>query len=210
MASDAVSASTELDIFATKAVQTLTLEMTETAYKPIASLDQSDLEFLIPADHDTYIDLNIHLYIRGKLIKTDGAELENPDHTTVTNNFLHSIFSQCSITRNGITITPATDLYKYRAYLETLLTYVSDAADSHLTKAFWYLDKGDMLPCDPTAPNATNDGFIARWQRINHSKEVEKMGRLHSDICNVPDTLTSRRLDADKIEKGQTGIFLDE
>ena len=45
MAADAVSASTEFYIFATKPVQTSTLETTETAYKPIASLDQSDLNF---------------------------------------------------------------------------------------------------------------------------------------------------------------------
>ena len=51
MASDVVSASTEFDIFGTKPVQTWTLETTETAYKPIVSLDQSDLEFLIIADH---------------------------------------------------------------------------------------------------------------------------------------------------------------
>ena len=134
MASDAVSASTELDIFATKAVQTLTLEMTETAYKPIASLDQSDLEFLIPADHDTYIDLNLQLYIRGKLTKADGADLENTDHTAVTNNLLHSLFSQCNITLNSVTINHAADLYHYRAYFETLLTYGIDAVASHLKR----------------------------------------------------------------------------
>ena len=66
------------------------------------------------------------------------------------NNFLHSLFSQCSITLNGVTITPAAKLYRYRAYLETLLTYGSDAAASHLTNTYWYLDNGNMLPCDPT------------------------------------------------------------
>ena len=75
MSADVVSASTEFDIFATRPVQSSTLEMIETAYKPIASLDQSDFEFLIPADHDTYIDMNIQLYIRGKLTQADGKDL---------------------------------------------------------------------------------------------------------------------------------------
>ena len=61
MVADVVSASTEVDIFATRPVQSSTTETTETAYKPIASLGQSDLEFPIPANHDTYIDLNIQL-----------------------------------------------------------------------------------------------------------------------------------------------------
>ena len=41
-------------------------------------------------------------------------------------------FSQCGIILNGTQITQATDLYNYRAYLETLLTHGSDAAESHL------------------------------------------------------------------------------
>jgi len=47
--------------------------------------------------------------------------------------------------------TQASEPYHYRCYLETLLTYGSDAAASHLTNSFWYLYGGDMLPCDPTA-----------------------------------------------------------
>jgi hypothetical protein len=31
----------------------------------------------------------------------------------------------------------------------------------------------------------TNTGFVARWNRIKQSKEVQLIGRLHSDICNV-------------------------
>ena len=75
MSADVVSASTEFDIFATRPVQTSTLETLETSYKPIAALDQSVFEFLIPADHDTYIGMNIQLYIRGKLTQADGKDL---------------------------------------------------------------------------------------------------------------------------------------
>jgi len=113
-------------------------------------VDQSVLEFLIPGDKDTYIYLDIQL-IRGKLTKADGTALDNTDFTAVTNNFLHSLFSQCSIALNGKLITQAAELYNYRSFFETVLTYGSDAAASHLTNGFWYLDDGDLLPCDPTA-----------------------------------------------------------
>ena len=79
MAADVVSASTLFHIFATRPVQTSTLETIDTAYEPIASLDQSNLEFLIPADRDTYIDPNIQPYIRGKLTKADGTDLDEKD-----------------------------------------------------------------------------------------------------------------------------------
>ena len=140
MAADLVSASTEFHIYATKPVQTSTLETVETSYKPIAALDQSDLEFLVPADQDTYIDLNIQLYIRGKLTKADGTDLELTDTSCVANNLLHSLFEQCNISVNGVMITHSADLYYYRAYLETLLSYGNEAAESHLTNAFWYRD----------------------------------------------------------------------
>jgi len=52
-----VSLSSELDIFAPSSSQTSVVETTELTYKPIASAEQSVLEFLIPADNDTYVEL---------------------------------------------------------------------------------------------------------------------------------------------------------
>jgi hypothetical protein len=72
MAAETSSVSSEFHIFAPKPVQTSVQETIETVFRPIASVDQSDLEFLIPAEHDTYIDLNIKLYVRGKLTRPTG------------------------------------------------------------------------------------------------------------------------------------------
>jgi hypothetical protein len=182
----AETASSELDIFGPKPVQSAILGTTQVTYKPTAGVEPSDLEFVVPSDNDTYIDTNIHLYIRGKLTEADGTSLDGSDFTAGTNNFLHSLFSQCSIALNGTTITPATDLYNYRSYFETILCYGSDAAATHLANAFWYLDDGNLLPCNPTTNDTKNNqGFIARWNRMKQSKEVQMYGRLHSDICNV-------------------------
>jgi hypothetical protein len=81
MSVEAVSVSNEFDIFATRPVQTSNIETTETAYKPIPSVDQSDFEFLITAD---------------------GTELDATDYSALTNNFLHCISSQYSIALNGV------------------------------------------------------------------------------------------------------------
>jgi len=83
---------TEFDIFAHKPVQTAILEMNALHYKPMATVDQNDLEFLIPAD-ETYIDLDIKLYVKGKLIGAEGKDFDATDFTAGTNNFLHSLFS---------------------------------------------------------------------------------------------------------------------
>ena len=87
-------------------------------------------------------------------------------------------------------ITQSGDLYHYRSYLETLLTYVRNAAASHLTNSFWNQERGDMLPCDPSTADKTaaakNLDFITRWDKIKQSNEVQLYGRLPSDFCNVP------------------------
>ena len=108
-----VSLSSEFALFAPRPIQTSVVETTEVTYKPIASVEQSELEFLIPVDNDTYVDLNIKLYSRGKLTKADGTKLDNTDFTAVTNNFLHSLFGQYSFSLNAVTVTQATELYKY-------------------------------------------------------------------------------------------------
>jgi hypothetical protein len=107
MAAEVLSVSSEFDIFAQKPVQTSVQETIETIFRPIALVDQSDLAFLIPAEHDTYIDLNIKLYVSGKLTTADGTDLDSTDFTATANNLLHSLFTQCSITLNGTTGTPS-------------------------------------------------------------------------------------------------------
>ena len=98
-----VSLSSDVDSFAPRPIQASNVETTLVTYKSIAYVEQSVLEFLIPTDNNTYVDLNIKIYIRGKLTKNDGTDLYNTDFTAVTNNFLHSIFIQYSIAMNGVT-----------------------------------------------------------------------------------------------------------
>jgi len=86
--------SCEYDIFAPKPVQSAILGTDVVHYKPIATVNQNDLEFLIPGDSETYIDQDIKLYVRGKIIGADGKDLDASDSTAGTNNFLNSLFSQ--------------------------------------------------------------------------------------------------------------------
>lgn len=120
----------------------------------------------IPADSDTYIDLHIKLFVRGKLVSGSGTDVDFSDHAAVVNNFIHSLFSQYNVTVNGVTVTQVGEHYNYRSYFETLLIYGNDAAASHLTNAYWYIDTGDT--------------------QLSASKDIQLYGRLHSDLFNVP------------------------
>jgi len=50
----------------------------------------------------------IKVYICGKLTKIDGTALDDKDFKSVTNNFLNSLFSRCTVSLKGTTITQAT------------------------------------------------------------------------------------------------------
>ena len=76
--------STEFEIFAPRPVQSSVLGTIEVPHKPLAGVEQSDLKFLVPAENDTYIDTNIKMFVRGKLTKPNGADLNASDFTAVT------------------------------------------------------------------------------------------------------------------------------
>jgi hypothetical protein len=58
--------SSEFDVFAKKPVQRSVLETTEVVYKPLAPVEQNDLEFVIPADPDTYIFWTLSYMLKAK------------------------------------------------------------------------------------------------------------------------------------------------
>jgi hypothetical protein len=151
-------------------------------------VDQSDLEFVIPGDAETYVDPDIHMSVRGTLVAQDGTALESTDSTTVVNNLIHSLFSQCSVSLNGVSVSSSKDLYNYRGYLKSIFTYGHDASHSHLTNAFCYPNERDFTAHNP--PNeATNRVYEARWKLTNNSAEIEIYGRAHGDLFNVPKLL---------------------
>ena len=54
------------DIFEFRAIQSSIVETIEEPYKPVAGVDQCDVEFLVPATSDMYIDPNMKVFIPGR------------------------------------------------------------------------------------------------------------------------------------------------
>ena len=76
----------EFDILPDRPIQTSVLGTVDTVYKPIDPVSQNVLKFLMPSDSDTYIDLNIKLYVQCKLVLGAGKDVDLTDTTAVTNN----------------------------------------------------------------------------------------------------------------------------
>lgn len=92
-------------------------------YYPVASTLNSDtapIEFDIQGEGDEFIDLSqTYLQVVCKFTKGDGSNLTGLNsNSTPVNNILHSLFTEIDVTLNGKIISPGTDTYPYKAYLE--------------------------------------------------------------------------------------------
>lgn len=177
----------ELDLFSVPATQTSVETGMYVDYHPVSSITGgAPIEFDVNATGDDYLDLaNSLLHVRAKIVKANGDNLEVANTVGPVNNFLHSLFSQVDISLNGTLITSSTNTYAYRAYIETLLSYGSDAKSSQLTSALFYKDEaGKMDKSNPLAENAVdkNSGLTKRQAFSATSREIDMIGRIHSDI----------------------------
>lgn len=167
----------ELDLFARPPTQKSVERSYEVQYRPISSLDGSNfIDFVIPTSKDEYVLLHeTYLYIK---LQTEigldkGKEIKLADWQTLrpVNNLLHSMFKQVELEIGGKEVTMGNSTYAYRAYLETLLGFSSNAKKSHLTSVLWEelaTERGQyFIPTDPT---------------LSKSRQVDLYGRIHFDL----------------------------
>ncbi|XP_056022006.1 uncharacterized protein F54H12.2-like [Ostrea edulis] len=185
-------------------------------YYPISSTLNSDtapIEFEIKGQGDEYLDLSqSYLQMICKFTKGDGTSLTGGNSTsTPVNNILHSLFSEIDVSLNGKVITPGTDTYLYKAYLEKLLSYSHRTLKTQMKACtLWEKDTaghmdevglaaltqpdkqfavaGDTLTINAVIPtpvypdNSKNVGLRKRHEKIDNSKVIVLMDRLHLDL----------------------------
>jgi len=174
----------ELDLFSVPPTQTSIESASYCNYHPLTSVaDGVPLEFEVSGSGDDYIDFgNTYLYLKVKLLRANGDNLDAADAVAPTNYFLHSLFSQVDISLNGTQITTATHTYPYRAFIEALLSDGSDSKTSQLSGGLFYKDDaGRMNNVDVDGDN-TNSGFLERRALTAESRILDLMGRIHADI----------------------------
>jgi hypothetical protein len=177
----------ELDLFSVPPTQTSVECASFVEYRPIASLaDGAPIEFELTSSGDDYIDFaNSYLNVKVKITRANGDDLEAADTVGPVNNLLHSLFSQVDVSLNGVLVSNSNNAYAYRAYLENLLSYGPAAKASQLTACLYFQDEpGKMDKPNPLAATAAerNSGLVTRALFTSESKEVDLIGRIHSDI----------------------------
>ena len=106
---------------------------------------------MVPDHTEYYTDLSqTYLYLKFRILRSNGTNLEADKKVAPINNFFHSMFSGIDLYLNNKLVTSNMDTYPYRAYIENLVLFGSDVKDNQLKAAeFWYEDEpGDFEDFD--------------------------------------------------------------
>lgn len=144
------------------------------------------IEFTIAAQNSLeYIDLRkTQLYVRARIRHSDGSDLKPSEYVGPVNNFLHSMFSQVDITLQNKLVTSSTAHYPYKAMIQTMLSFGSEAKESQLTSQLWKKDKAGHFD-DNDVKNGGNTALFARSQYFSQSQTCDLVGNLFHDLTSL-------------------------
>lgn len=180
-----------LDIFSVPPVDTVLKDGKTIYYHPVTSLtDSGPYEFNIPRDPEHFFYLPMSR-LEGvvEVTKPDGTALAATDKISVVNLFPQSLFKQIECEVNGTEVCDlSTPTYAFKAFLETHLTYSSNAKSTTLHCSMYKKDTAGK----ETTIGAENIGFKDRMAQIV-GKRVHFSNIIHSDFfqCNkylIPNT----------------------
>ena len=110
---------------------------------PLYSPDGQMLEFEVVGDRNNFIDLQKFLLeIKCKITRTNDADLRtgtdatNTDLPYFSDNALHSLFSECTVSANGLKLSIRNGNYAHKAFIET------DFSSRRTAKSTWLVCRG--------------------------------------------------------------------
>jgi hypothetical protein len=137
---------------------------------PRTSLDDSNvIEFYIPASNVDYLDLNDTLLtLQLKIVKKDGTSIGANDQKPVPSHyFMHSLFSNISVSMNDTIIEGGSSLYPYKAAIECMLSTNKETSATQLR---------------PIGHGNVDE----RQKLVGNSALIELAGALKLDFLNQP------------------------
>lgn len=122
-----------------------------------------------------------------QIVKKDGSNLPDDVDYSIVNLFPHALFSQIDLEIDGINLSSHDNLYPYKAYLETLLSYGFDAKLSHLTTSHFVKDTAHNFENGSSG----NNGYIARQKEVKGSRIFDFCINPHIDFFHTSRVLPS-------------------
>jgi hypothetical protein len=146
--------------------------------------DNAPIDFILDGLGSFYVDTRkTKIKFSFKIVAANGDDLPEAEPVTSTNMTVASAFSQVDVFFNQKLVSTSGQNYAYKAIMDTLLHYGSDAKLSQLQNSLYYKTSGfafDSL--DPVLPSLPiNLGMISRYQLTKGSTETEVLGQLFCD-----------------------------
>ncbi|KAF6037864.1 hypothetical protein EB796_003833 [Bugula neritina] len=175
-----LAAKPELDLFSNQATQASIEEGFHTEHMPTTSLtDSGPIKFSVSGDSNYYLDLNSsYILMEVKITKDNGNNIDDIANVGPVNLLGHSLFQQIDVSLNDVVISNASNLYHYRAILETMLSYNQEAKGSQLSMSLYSKD----TPGQMNNIENGNTGLVSRRSVTGVSRTVQLIIKPHADI----------------------------
>ncbi|CAC5426310.1 unnamed protein product [Mytilus coruscus] len=132
-----------------------------------------------------YIDLRkTKLCVKARIKHVNGDSIKPTEYVVPINNFLHSINSQVDVTLQNKLMTSSTTHFSYKAMIQTLLYYESEAKESQLTSQLCHKNKSGHFD-DSDVQNGSNSSLYDRAQYFTQSQMCDLEGPLFHGLCNL-------------------------
>lgn len=132
-----------------------------------------------------YLDLfNSQMHVTLRVQQEDGSSLLTGEDIAPVNLFLQSLFSQIDVSIQGKALSTSSGFYPYKAYIQSLLRYGSDAKQSQLSTQLWLKDTAGKFD-DVDLTNGDNTNGIVRMAYIAKSKLIDLQGPIMHDLFQV-------------------------
>ena len=129
---------------------------------------------------EDFIDLKeTYFEVELTVKKDNAANLLAMDVIGLANNLAHTLFKQINVRLNGTLISPQTDTYHLKAFIETILNHDRDDGTTILTPEGWYnsmevLDDGEGDEYTANMLDPTHNDFRA----LSDEKKALVLGRV--------------------------------
>jgi hypothetical protein len=143
-------------------------------------------EFIITGQNGMeFLDLKrSKLYVKCKILRSDGTPLDETDEVAPVNLLFHSMFSQVDVMMQGKLIVSTSNHYPFKSMIQTLLTYGSDAKTSQLTSQMWLKDTPGHMD-DYEISSTANAALPRRAEYFSGSKTVDMEGPILHDLFQL-------------------------
>jgi hypothetical protein len=142
------------------------------------------IEFSIVGSQEEYLDLNdTVLYVRVKLVKSDGGNLDAAMRPFTANLALTSLFSDVTLSLNDTIVEGGHYLYPYKSYMSDLLQFDDGMKGTQLKASGYQPDKDTRIAWFTGSRSREFMGVLSNQISPTSSECAHKTNAQQAEIC---------------------------